>query len=103
MNGLNKVYIPYRVECKFTSNIEDEPSEQPNEPVYTRMNSPINPYNQTNQAHRRPKPKRNVIKYLPGERLLLKLGKQAKKERRNNLKVDINRINERMSRILKEF
>ena len=91
MNRLNKVYKPYRVRCEFISNIEPPQPQQHQQPQHQQP------------QHQQQQQKKNGIKYLPGQRLLLKLGKQAKKERKNNMKIDIDRINERMSRILREF
>ena len=50
--------------------------------------------------------KNNNIKFLPGERLLLQLAKQKQKQKKkqghkNN--IDIERIQERLSQVLKSF
>ena len=98
MNRLNKVYKPYRVRCEFISNIEPPQPQQHQQPQHQQPQ-----HQQQQPQHQQQQQKKNGIKYLPGQRLLLKLGKQAKKERKNNMKIDIDRINERMSRILREF
>ena len=46
------------------------------------------------------KKKDGGIEYLPGERLLIKIGKQRKKA---TPKVDVERINKSLSRVLKIF
>ncbi len=85
MHRLNKVYIPYRVKCELINNVANEPDIES-----SNYQKPI-------------KSKKKEIVYLPGEKLLIKLNKQAKKERQNNLQIDMDRISERMALILNEF
>ena len=47
------------------------------------------------------KPKKDEVKYLPGERLLIKLGKKKKKERKDN--IDVGRISASLTRVLSSF
>jgi hypothetical protein len=51
--------------------------------------------------------KKGEVEYLPGERLLIKLGKQREKEKKNNTasnkSVDVDRITESLSRVLSNF
>jgi hypothetical protein len=42
-------------------------------------------------------------KYLPGERLLIKLGTDRKKEKKKNYDVDVDRITKSLSRVLAGF
>ena len=42
-------------------------------------------------------------KYLPGERLLIKLGKDRKKEKKKNDEIDILRITKSLNRVLANF
>jgi hypothetical protein len=85
MFRLNKVHEPYRAKCEFKSSVPDLPSEvigvQP-----------------------RSSDKKEIV-YLPGERLLLKLNKSAKKEKKiPELKeTDVERLSKRMSYILNDF
>jgi len=52
----------------------------------------------------------NKVKYLPGEKLLIKLGKERKKNRRTRDKknnheagIDIDRLSNSLSRVLVDF
>ncbi len=54
------------------------------------------------QTQAEPK-KKEPPKYLPGERLLIKLGTDRKKEKKKNDDVDIDRITKSLSRVLAGF
>jgi hypothetical protein len=47
-----------------------------------------------------PETKSKQPKYLPGEKLLIKLGKERKKQKK---KVDVDKISRSLSRVLNEF
>jgi hypothetical protein len=88
MNRLKKTYVPYRVKSEFVSSIVETQAPQ-----------------NLNESYCYTKPKKNEIVYLPGERLLIKLGKQNKSSRKNNLSniQEVARISKRMSLILEDF
>ncbi len=48
-----------------------------------------------------PKLKETTAKYLPGEKLLIKLGKERKSTKKEN--VDVDRIAKSLSRVLSSF
>ena len=87
MFRLNRQYEPYRAKCEFKSAVPDLPSEVA--PTPSRSSD-----------------KKTEIVYLPGERLLLKLNKQAKKKKKKipQLKqTDVEYLSERMNLILNAF
>jgi hypothetical protein len=86
MFRLNRQYEPYRAKCEFKSAVPDLPSEVA--PTPSRSSD-----------------KKPEIVYLPGERLLLKLNKQAKKKKKiPQLKqTDVEYLSERMNLILNDF
>ena len=48
----------------------------------------------------------NKIKYLPGEKLLIKLGRESKKNKKKKAKknnIDIDRLSDSLSRVLTKF
>jgi hypothetical protein len=87
MFRLNRQYEPYRAKCEFKSSVPDLPSELA--PTPSRSSD-----------------KKPEIVYLPGERLLLKLNKSAKKEKKKipQLKeTDVEYLSERMNLILNDL
>jgi hypothetical protein len=86
MFRLNRQYEPYRAKCEFKSSVPDLPSEvigvQP-----------------------RSSDKKEIV-YLPGERLLLKLNKQAHKKKKKIPQLqetDVEYLSKRMCYILNDF
>jgi hypothetical protein len=61
------------------------------------------------EAVKEEKKKDGGIEYLPGERLLIKLGKQRKKEKGSGFasnrksRLDVDRVSESLSRVLSTF
>jgi hypothetical protein len=49
------------------------------------------------------KKKDNGIVYLPGERLLIKLGKQQRKLRKKKPDLDVDRVSQSLARVLLNF
>jgi hypothetical protein len=88
MFRLNRQYEPYRAKCEFKSSVPDLPSEVA--PTPSRSSD-----------------KKPEIVYLPGERLLLKLNKQARKEAKKKIpqlkQTDVEYLSKRMSYILNDF
>jgi hypothetical protein len=88
MFRLNRVYEPYRAKCEFKSAVPDSPSEVACAPPS------------------RSSDKKEIV-YLPGERLLLKLNKSAKKEKKKKIpqlkQTDVEYLSERMNLILNDF
>jgi hypothetical protein len=87
MFRLNRVHEPYRAKCEFKSAVPDMPSEVA--PTPSRSSD-----------------KKEIV-YLPGERLLLKLNKSAKKEKKKKIpqlkQTDVEYLSERMNLILNDF
>jgi hypothetical protein len=86
MFRLNRQYEPYRAKCEFKSAVPDLPSEVA--PTPSRSSD-----------------KKPEIVYLPGERLLLKLNKQAKKKKKipQLQETDVEYLSKRMCYILNDF
>ncbi len=53
------------------------------------------------QQLEQPKLKETTAKYLPGEKLLIKLGKERKSTKKEN--IDVDRITKSLSRVLSNF
>jgi hypothetical protein len=86
MFRLNRQHEPYRAKCEFKSSVPDLPSE-------------------VAQSPSRSSDKKEIV-YLPGERLLLKLNKSAKKKKKKIPELqhtDVDRLSRRMSYILNDF
>jgi hypothetical protein len=89
MFRLNRVHEPYRAKCEFKSAVPDSPSEVACAPPS------------------RSSDKKEIV-YLPGERLLLKLNKSAKKEKKKKMipelkETDVEYLSDRMNLILNAF
>jgi hypothetical protein len=87
MFRLNRQYEPYRAKCEFKSSVPDLPSEVA--PTPSRSSD-----------------KKTEVVYLPGERLLLKLNKQAKKKKKKIPQLqetDVEYLSKRMCYILNDF
>ncbi len=56
----------------------------------------------TNQTQEIKKQHKEPPKYLPGERLLIKLGTDRKKEKKND-NIDVDRLSKSLSRVLANF
>jgi hypothetical protein len=86
MFRLNRVHEPYRAKCEFKSAVPDMPSEVA--PTPSRSSD-----------------KKEIV-YLPGERLLLKLNKQAHKKKKKIPQLqetDVEYLSKRMCYILNDF